>query len=131
MKKILIKMKEHYICIIVVVAIILLFFIGNINYILDNEHCIENAKLENVVMRTENTSKQRTGIRIYYIYTFITNEKKRVTCINKDSLYLMKFNSGDFECMLKKGKTYNVVYRGCRWHLLSTYPNIVDLKDMK
>lgn len=107
-----------------VLCIILLWFLLNLNYAVSHEKELKNATLENVVLRTEESDDSKTG-KVYYLYTFETEDGEIVTCKNQDSLYLLKYNSGDYEAILKKGNRYNIEYRGARWHFFSTYPNLL------
>lgn len=121
-------MKEDIIkVIIVIVGVISLWFLLNINYAASSEQELTNAKLENVMLRTKSGSKHSSG-EVYYLYTFTTDDGKTVTCKNKDSLYLLKYNSGDYEAILTKGNRYDIKYRGARWHFFSTYPNIISVE---
>lgn len=119
--------------IITIILIAILFAVSNVNYVCSSNQEV-TAKLDKITTRTENSgSAKHPTSKIYYLYTFrnVENENNIITCKNEDSLYLLKYNSGDFEAILKEGRTYKLTYRGARWHLFSTYPNIVNLEEVK
>lgn len=106
------------------IVIITIYLLINIEYVTDQEqHYEENAKLEKITMR----GCKKTGI--YYIYNFKTSNGEMLSCKNEDSIYCLKFNSGDYEAKLSEGNFYNIKYRGKRIKILSMYPNIMDLES--
>jgi hypothetical protein len=50
---------------------------------------------------------------------------------NSDSLVNGKWDSSDVYSQIKKGHTYVFHVRGIRNHVLSWYPNILNVKDVK
>lgn len=115
---------------IAVLAICLIILTDNYEYIGEKPHTIE-VKLDKITMRSKSSSKKDKSNEIYYLYSFVTDKGATITCKNEDASYINKFNSGDYEAILKEGRRYKLTYIGKRSHWLSSYPNIVDLQEIK
>ena len=115
---------------IAVLAICLIILTDNYEYIGEKPHTIE-VKLDKITMRSKSSSKKDKSNEIYYLYSFVTDKGTTITCKNEDASYIHKYNSGDYEAILKEGRRYKLTYIGKRSHFMSSYPNISDLQEIK
>lgn len=107
-----------------------IIYLDNYEYIGEKPQTVE-VKLDKIVMRSKSSSKKDKSNEIYYLYSFVKDNGDVITCKNEDASYINKFNSGDYEGILKEGRRYKLTYIGKRDHWLSSYPNIVDLQQIK
>ena len=105
-------------------------YIDNYEYIGEKPHTVE-VKLDKIVMRSKSSSKKDKSNDIYYLYSFVKDNGEVITCKNEDASYINKFNSGDYEAILKEGRRYKLTYIGKRNHFMSSYPNISNLQEIK
>jgi len=71
------------------------------------------------------TSDGDGGTRSYYLVFTKDND----VLINTDSWWYLKFDSSSLQGELERGKTYTVKVYGWRIPLLSSYPNIVKVRN--
>lgn len=105
-------------------------YIDNYEYIGEKPHTVE-VKLDKITMRSKSSSKKDKSNDIYYLYSFVKDNGEVITCKNEDASYINKFNSGDYEAILKEGRRYRLTYIGKRNHFMSSYPNISNLQEIK
>lgn len=107
-----------------------IIYIDNYEYIGEKPKTVE-VKLDKITMRSKSSSKKDKSNEIYYLYSFVKDNGEVITCKNEDASYIGKYNSGDYEAILKEGRRYKLTYIGKRNHFMSNYPNIVDLQEIK
>ena len=115
---------------VLVLLICGIIYIDNYEYIGEKPHTVE-VKLDKITMRSKSSSKKDKSNDIYYLYSFVKDNGEVVTCKNEDASYINKFNSGDYEAILKEGRRYKLTYIGKRNHFMSSYPNISNLQEIK
>lgn len=115
---------------VVVLMICGVIYLDNYEYIGEKPQTVE-VKLDKIVMRSKSSSKKDKSNEIYYLYSFVKDNGDVITCKNEDASYINKYNSGDYEAILKEGRRYKLTYIGKRSHFMSTYPNIADLQEIK
>ena len=106
---------EVLIYIIFVIIIICLLYVFNYSNI--NKLTIEVK--DKYVKNNGNSDK--------YIVIDSNNNSYEIT----DLFFIWKFNSTDIYSLLEVGKTYNITTSGIRFRLISKYPNINKVEEIK
>lgn len=108
---------------IVLVCICLLF--TNLPYQWLTARTLENVLIKDKQISTETDKATKKVVSTYLIYT------NHGVFRNDDAGWHFKFNSSDFYGNLDVGKNYRLKVYGWRIPILSMYPNIVSMKEIK
>ena len=114
------KRKSNIITTTIIGAIILLGIGGNFT--------LHGNKTEYKVIITDKQVKRKDKSDKYLIFTKTENGETRVF-ENTDSLIEMKFNSSDVYAELEIGKEYTIKTYGYRIPMMSSYENIIEVKN--
>ncbi|MBN8543932.1 MAG: DUF1523 family protein [Alphaproteobacteria bacterium] len=112
-----------FIAIPVIIIVGLLF--TNLPYQWLTQRTIENVLIKDKQISTESQRRENVVTSTYLIYT------DHGVFRNDDAGWFLKYNSSDFYGDLDVGKRYRLKVYGWRIPILSMYPNIARMKEVK
>lgn len=117
------KVEKNAIIFLSIITILAIIFCIYLDYG-DSDHVYTNYVV------TDKTVKNEKDNSKYLIYTKDTEGNVTVFSI-EDRFWCGRFNSSDDYARIEIGKTYNFTTVGIRSYFWSSYPDIIELEEVK
>lgn len=115
------NLEEKFYTILLAVVLLFSLIIGVTNYF----------HVTNVKGEVTDKYTKRSGDHDKFYVVVKQDDGTEKVIVNKDSIFMLKFDSADTQAKIHEGKSYEFKLRGYRFPALSWFPNVDTVMEVK